>query len=57
MINNIPIITYDTINDYYKNVHDSKINHIYKKGCGDYLSARIVNNKYFGIMFKKHKLI
>jgi hypothetical protein len=53
MKNNIPIITYDTINDYYKNVHDSKINHIYKKGCGDMLCARIINNKYFGFMIKK----
>jgi hypothetical protein len=33
--------------------YDSKINHIYKKGCGDMLCARIINNKYFGFMIKK----
>jgi hypothetical protein len=58
MKNNIPVLNYKTFYSHYnKSVPDNDINHIYKKGCKDYLSARIVNNKYFGIIFKKNKLL
>jgi hypothetical protein len=58
MKNNIPVLSYNTINSHYKkSVSDNDLNYIFKKGCKDYLSARIVNNKYFGIIFKKHKLL
>jgi len=54
MKNNITVLTFDTINNYYKNVDDSNINHIYKKGYGDMLCARIINKKYFGFIIKKY---
>jgi hypothetical protein len=54
----LPVLDYNSINVYYEEVYINKrpnVNHIFVKGCKDYLCCRVINNNYFGLTIKRFK--